>query len=118
MEIKIGQCFTVQAGVSDTLPVSVLLGRDVPELLPLVSTGEDVPGGGTDDVLVVTTWARAKKQTQEAALERELTSGAASGEPGGGWKGRGCDSREGVCRRYFRPGEREDQDDKETKANK
>ena len=45
VEIKIeGQCFTVQAGVSDTLPVSVLLGRDVPELLLLVSTGEDVLG--------------------------------------------------------------------------
>ena len=72
VEIRIeGQCFTVQAGVSDTLPVSVLLGRDVPELLPLVSTGEDIPGGETDDVLVVTMRAQAKKQTQEAALERE-----------------------------------------------
>ena len=79
VEIKIeGQCLTVQAGVSDTLPVSVLLGRVVPERLPLVSTGEDVLGGETDDVLVVITWAQAKKQTQEATLEREkeLTSGA------------------------------------------
>lgn len=44
--------FLVRAGVSDTLPVPVLLGRDIPELLTLIN---DEPSTDADAVLMVTT---------------------------------------------------------------
>ena len=49
----------VEAAVSKTLPLSVLLGRHVPELLDLINTPREV-----DDSLVAMTRARSSKQAQ------------------------------------------------------
>ena len=72
-----GKVIKVDAAVSDTLPVSVLLGTDVPELSELLKgmTMEPVQSG---DALVVMTRARAKQQECEEAIqkEREQLSGA------------------------------------------
>ena len=74
VEIKIGGQNTVQAGVSDTLPVPVLLGRDVPELLPLVSTGEDILGREKTRMtrkqkrINSRQYARAEKKTDGSSL--------------------------------------------------
>ena len=78
-----GRELTVLAAVSDTLPVSMLLGRDVPELMALLGkepTKETKPQ--TDpidhDVLAVTTRAQAAQQDweEEQLQEREEASGA------------------------------------------
>ena len=60
----------VKAGVSDTLPNSVLLGRDVPELDKLLSNGN-----GLRDVLAITR-AQSKRAEQEHAIQlvRELVT--------------------------------------------
>ena len=53
VEIRIGEkCFMVEAAVSKTLPMSVLLGRDAPDLLDLINTPIEV-----DDSLVAMTRA-------------------------------------------------------------
>ena len=66
-----GQEFEVEAAVSTTLPVSVLLGGDVPELKELI--GSNMPSRQTDaeDVMVVVTRAQAKRQLEEEILRRE-----------------------------------------------
>ena len=43
----------IKAPVSDTLPVAVLLGTDVPELVQLVSTGLGAQSETQEDVMVV-----------------------------------------------------------------
>ena len=43
VEISVSGCvLTVEAGVSRTLPASVLLGRDVPELMTLLHEAQEV----------------------------------------------------------------------------
>ena len=70
----------VEAAVSSTLPVSVLLGDDVPELQQLigVSQPKDSSPSSSDDVLVVVTRAQAKQRLAEEIIrrEREVLSGA------------------------------------------
>ena len=82
VQIGVGeQEFAVLAGVSRTLPTSVLLGRDVPGLMPLLQSGtpraEEEPSLPRDDVLAVTTRAQARAQEQERTLttEKEKLSG-------------------------------------------
>ena len=64
--------FVVKAGVSRTLPVPVLLGRDVPELLQLLegesSTAPEPQESETEDVLAATTRAQERRRENEAAL--------------------------------------------------
>lgn len=68
----------IEAAVSDTLPVSVLLGTDIPELDMLLwkqtlsQTREQEA-----EALIVTTRAQAKQQVEEAAVRalREAESG-------------------------------------------
>lgn len=72
IEIEIGDStFAVEAGVTDQLPVSVLLGKDIPELMELLEQPKGV------NALVVTR-AQAEKQRREEARieEREKLSGA------------------------------------------
>ena len=67
----------VEAAVSTTLPRSVLLGEDVPELQQLIgSTARS--DSGSEDVMVVVTRAQAKKQLEEELIsrEQEVLSGA------------------------------------------
>ncbi len=71
VEIRVGEkCFMVEAAVSKTLPLSVLLGRDVPELFDLLNP--------TEDAMVVATRAQTKRQTEENARleEADCQSGA------------------------------------------
>ena len=59
LEIEIGgSTFVVEAGVTDHLPVSVLLGKDVPELTQLLEQSKGL------DALVVTR-AQDKRQRRE-----------------------------------------------------
>ncbi len=68
----------VEAAVSETLPVSVLLGTDVPELGDLLGKVE-ITSGHTQgaDAMVVTTRARAKQQEhdEDVQLQRQNESG-------------------------------------------
>ena len=80
VEIAVGgKEFVVEAAVSETLPVSVLLGGDVPELVKMVKDGcsPDTQGKGMEEVMVTT---RAQKRVQEreakAREESERESGA------------------------------------------
>ena len=61
----------IKAAVSDTLPVAVLLGTDVPELVQLVSTGLGAQSETQEDVMVVMTRAHAKQQLEEEIRRRE-----------------------------------------------
>ena len=75
LEIEIGSStFAVEAGVTDHLPVSVLLGKDVPELTQLL---EQPKSNKVTDALVVTR-AQVEGQRRENTLleEREKLSGA------------------------------------------
>ena len=77
VQISVGKCqMTVEAGVSDTLPASVLLGTDVPHLLELLVPKEDPR---PEEALAVSTRARAKAQETEAAIQQraEQESGVA-----------------------------------------
>ena len=65
-----GKVIKVDAAVSESLPVSVLLGTDVPELTELLK-GVTMERAQSDDALVVMTRARAKQQEREEAIERE-----------------------------------------------
>ena len=69
-----GRSLEVTAAVSETLPMDVLLGTDVPELGMLL--GQDI--GKHAEAMAVTTRAQAKQQAeQEADLqERDARSGA------------------------------------------
>ena len=57
--------FLVRAGISKTLPVPVILGRDIPGLFSLINGTTDP---NTEDDFLVTTRAQ-KKQQQEAEQE-------------------------------------------------
>ena len=68
-----GQEFAVLAGVASTLPASMLLGRDVPELMQLLQNvtqrTEEESSHPRDDVLAVTTRAQARTQAQEVVRD-------------------------------------------------
>ena len=66
----------VEAAVSDSLPVAVLLGTDVPEMSALL--GRESEPKNQQDVMVVVTRAQARQQLEEELLrrEREIQSGA------------------------------------------
>ena len=56
MELRIGErSLVVEAAVSSTLPVSVLVGRDAPELLDMLNEDD-----ATEDTLAVLTRAQAR----------------------------------------------------------
>ena len=61
----------VEAAVSTTLPVSVLLGEDVPELQQLIGSKARSDYSGSEDVMIVVTRAQAKKQLEEELIRRE-----------------------------------------------
>ena len=74
VEIRVGEKgFLVEAAVSETLPVSVVLGRDVPELLDMLNTPEK-----PQDSMVVLTRAGARRQAQviQELEESDSRSGA------------------------------------------
>ena len=81
VNITIGiQVFAVKAGISSTLPVSVLLGTDISELVNLLHSGRQEPSGPEvepEAAIVVTTWAQARKDAEESTsqVKRELDSG-------------------------------------------
>ena len=60
-----GQQFTVEAGVADALPASVLLGTDVPNLVELLDSDSVRQSGGSEAVLAVMTRAQTKKSAEE-----------------------------------------------------
>eukprot|EP00731_Ephydatia_muelleri_P000514 Em0001g514a len=66
----------VEAAVSESLPVPVLLGRVVPQLASLLvkPVGAELK---SKEVMVVVTWVQAKRQLQEEILrwEQEIISG-------------------------------------------
>ena len=67
-----GRRIQVEAAVSDTLPVSVLLGTDVAELGNLLGGGiVSRPSEHKDRALVVTTRAQASRQEMEEATQRQ-----------------------------------------------
>jgi len=73
-----GAKMMVQAAVSDTLPVSVLLGTDVPELGRLLRANPStVRTEGIEEALVVTTRAQQRKKEMEEAIQaaRDEVSG-------------------------------------------
>ena len=78
MEID-GIVIEVEAAVSGTLPVSVLLGGNVPQLKQLISssTGSNTLQLGSDDAMVVITREQSRKQLEEEIVrrEQELLSG-------------------------------------------
>ena len=63
-----GKSLEVQAAVADCLPVAVLLGTDVPQLVNLLA-GE-MPQASTADAMVVTR-ARARQQQEEEAEQQD-----------------------------------------------
>ena len=67
--------FLVRAGISNTLPVPVLLGRDIPGLLSLINGTTDQ---NEEDAFLVTTRAQEKRQqeTEQKLQEKEKESGA------------------------------------------
>ena len=65
-----GQHIDVEAALSDTLPMPVLLGTDVPQLQDFIGqafSGEHQPLG-TEDVFAVTTRAQFFRQTEQEAM--------------------------------------------------
>ena len=70
-----GRSIRVEAAVSESLPVAVLLGTDVPEFYQLL--GGEAPEYPTEEAMVVVTRARARKQQDEevAKQNKELASG-------------------------------------------
>ena len=61
----------VEAAVSTTLPVAVLLGQYVPELQQLMGSNVGSDNSGSEDIMIVVTRAQAKKQVQEEIIRRE-----------------------------------------------
>ena len=72
----------VEAAVSDSLPVAVLLGTDIPEMSALL--GRESEPKNQQNVMVVVTRAQARQQLEEELLrrEREIQSGAKSNPVG------------------------------------
>ena len=81
VEIAVGgQVLAVEAGVSRTLPVSVLLGTNVPQLVNLLSGvkgGVEAREGMPDEALAVNTQAQTRRNVEETILreQRQLDSG-------------------------------------------
>ena len=76
-----GYSFSVQAGVSDKLPVPVLLGRDVPDLGKLLegTPGRQVSEPAEQVVAVATREQRRReKQQEEARVDKEQESGVSA----------------------------------------
>ena len=74
-----GAHIQVEAALSEELPVSVLLGTDVPELTHLISgTGLSINLVSQEQVMVARTRAKAKQQLEEELIrmEKELLSSA------------------------------------------
>ena len=76
-----GVAFTVEAAVSDRLPMSVLLGTDVPQLVELLNgVGQETEANGANgqarDVLVMT---RSQQEAQRRVEEEQLGSQQRSG---------------------------------------
>ena len=72
IEIEIGgRSFPVEAAVVEKLPVSVLLGRDVPELVKLLQEppGREAQEMREAEAMVVTTRAQKKQQEEAAQME-------------------------------------------------
>lgn len=74
-----GQVLAVEAGVSRMLPVSVLLGTDVLQLVNLLSGekgGVEAGEGMPDEALAVTTRAQTRRNAKETILreQRQLDS--------------------------------------------
>ena len=69
LEIK-GHQIDVEAALSDTLPIPVLLGTDVPQLQDFIEQAlfRDNQPVETEDVFAVTTRAQVLKQTQQDAI--------------------------------------------------
>ncbi|KAL5506610.1 hypothetical protein EMCRGX_G008293 [Ephydatia muelleri] len=67
-----GSHIQVEAALSEELPVSVLLGTDVPELTHLISgTGSSINLVSQEQVMVVLTRAKAKQQLEEELIRKE-----------------------------------------------
>ncbi|KAL5505979.1 hypothetical protein EMCRGX_G007532 [Ephydatia muelleri] len=78
-----GSHIQVEAALSEELPVSVLLGTDVPELTHLISgTGSSINLVSQEQVMVVMTRAKAKQQLEEELIrkEKELLSESEAGQ--------------------------------------
>ena len=74
VKIVVGGCtIQIKAAVSETLPMDVLLGTDVPELKQLITEGTEPA-----DALAVTTRGQARKHSQEDQAQelREQVAGA------------------------------------------
>ena len=72
IEMKVDdQVIKVEAAVSATLPVPVLLGGDVPELKQLLGGNTQSDSTESEDFMVVVTRAQAKKQFEEEIIRRE-----------------------------------------------
>ena len=56
-----GRAFEVEAAMSATLPVSVLLGKDVPELKLLIGDNRQNKPTASEDVMVIMTRAQARR---------------------------------------------------------
>lgn len=55
VQVKVDGCaLEVEAAMSSTLPMAIVLGTDVPELITLLRSGQ---GKSTEDAIVVTTRA-------------------------------------------------------------
>ncbi|KAL5496441.1 hypothetical protein EMCRGX_G012724 [Ephydatia muelleri] len=67
-----GSHIQVEAALSEELPVSVLLGTDVPELTHLISgTGSSINLVSQEQVMVVLTRAKAKQKLEEELIRKE-----------------------------------------------
>ena len=74
------QSIRVEAAVSESLPVAVLLGTDVPELYQL--RGRETPEGSTERVMVVVTRAQARQQhAKEVARQNKESSSGVQPKP-------------------------------------
>ena len=77
-----GVTYTLDVAVSDSLPVSVLLGRDVPDLVNIGKTKRKFSCVGVRDVMAATTraQARAKRAEESQLAEREQREAAVTTE--------------------------------------
>ena len=82
VEISVsGRVLTVEAGVSRTLPASVLLGTDVPELMKLLHEAQEgvvqAKELKADEVMAVTTRAQTRRQIaeEEEQEQKEAATG-------------------------------------------
>ena len=92
IEIGIGgRSFTVEAAVVEKLPVSVLLGRDVPELVKLLQEPHGLEVGEMQQAEAMAVTTRAQKKRQEEIVRMEESGDRA--EPNR-CSGQGCEELE------------------------